>query len=439
MNPNKWIALAVTALLTIPANAKMEVHEWGTFTSLVGSDGLTQHGMYHEDEVLPSFVHPFGKTQSAPPDIVPFPNPNPGTDPCFNFKTCFSMQTLSNNVISQKMETPVIYFYGQPSSANQRVKVNVRFPEGVITETYPAPILSSPQNNSGFVAIKNGDVTFDVQVFPETNSSAAPAVEANNIYSHARLTNSHLVKTNSETEKFIFYRGLGRFQPRLSILSSENGLYIGSTAADKPQAAFLIGVTADGSHIQMYKLKADQIAAKGIGETIPANIADNLASTFPFPNKNVEVSKSAIKSTIVQALQSAGMFLDEAHAMVNTWENGYLKTPGLRLLYILPRAEVDAILPITLTPAADKLERAFIARIEILTNKEEQTILANIIRDGMNYDIEQLGRFAEPKLRRVQNVYMTQKLNHDPKVLAALNHLIQQSITFSESASTVTH
>lgn len=438
MNPNKWIALAVTALMTIPANAKMEVHEWGTFTSLVGSDGLTQHGMYHEDEILPSFVHPFGKTQSVFPDIIPYPYPNPDTEPCYS-KACFSMQTLRNNVISQKMETPVIYFYGQPSSSNQRVKVNVRFPEGVITETYPAPILSSPQNNAGFVAIKNGDVTFDVKVLSDTNSSAAPAVDENNIYAHARATSSQLVSTNSETEKFIFYRGLGRFQPRLSILSSDKGLYIGSTAADKPQAAFLIGVTGDGANMQMYRLKADQIAAKGIGETVPAAIADNLASIYPFPNKNVEVSKTVIKSAIVQALQNAGMFLDEAQAMVNTWENGYLKTPGLRLLYILPRAEVDTILPITLTPAADKLERAFIARIEILTNKEEQSILANIVREGMNYDIAQLGRFAEPKLRRVQNVYMTQKLKHDPNVLAAFNHLINQSITFSESASTVIH
>ena len=48
-----------------------EAHEWGTFTSLVGSNGVTQNGMYHEDEHLPDFVHSFGETQFVftPPDF----------------------------------------------------------------------------------------------------------------------------------------------------------------------------------------------------------------------------------------------------------------------------------------------------------------------------------------------------------------------------------
>ncbi|NBO39532.1 hypothetical protein EBU99_13220, partial [bacterium] len=36
--------------------ASFTVHEWGTFTSLVGADGSLQQGMFGEDEPLPSFV-----------------------------------------------------------------------------------------------------------------------------------------------------------------------------------------------------------------------------------------------------------------------------------------------------------------------------------------------------------------------------------------------
>ncbi|MBY0385463.1 hypothetical protein K2X05_09915, partial [bacterium] len=136
--------------------AQFEVHEWGTFTSLIGSDGISQHGMYHEDEKLPDFVHGFGETQDVQPN---------NNEPCMT-KGCFLMKTLQQNQITQKMETPVLYFYGTPP-LGQRVKVKVDFPEGVITETFPAPVSSFPKN-SQVVEIKNGTATFDVEVLPST-------------------------------------------------------------------------------------------------------------------------------------------------------------------------------------------------------------------------------------------------------------------------------
>lgn len=33
------------------------VHEWGTFTSLQGSDGRVMDGLHHTEELLPAFVH----------------------------------------------------------------------------------------------------------------------------------------------------------------------------------------------------------------------------------------------------------------------------------------------------------------------------------------------------------------------------------------------
>ena len=39
------------------------------------------------------------------------------------------------------------------------------------------------------------------------------------------------------------------------------------------------------------------------------------------------------------ALKEEGLFLDEADALLNTWELSYFKSAGLRLFFMVPRAE----------------------------------------------------------------------------------------------------
>src|SRR5262245_27648507 len=106
--------LILSSLLFIGSSkgfAAFDAHEWGTFTSLVGSNGITQNGMYHEDEPLPDFVHSFGELRleaALPP--TPSPQPTPPRCPRRS-KLCFDQAFLSQNIVTQKMETPVIYFY----------------------------------------------------------------------------------------------------------------------------------------------------------------------------------------------------------------------------------------------------------------------------------------------------------------------------------------
>ena len=59
------------------------VHEWGTFLTMSGSDGISLDGMYHEEHALPSFVHARSRDQLRLPTSL------------------------------MKGETPVIYFYAQ--------------------------------------------------------------------------------------------------------------------------------------------------------------------------------------------------------------------------------------------------------------------------------------------------------------------------------------
>ena len=45
-------------------------------------------------------------------------------------------------------------------------------------------------------------------------------------------------------------------------------------------------------------------------------------------------------------LTAAGLYEDEASAMLATWRQAYFRQPGLRLFFVVPRAWTDRILPL---------------------------------------------------------------------------------------------
>lgn len=427
MQLSKLLLATLLVVQAKPSFALYEAHEWGTFTSLVGSDGKTQNGMYHEDEALPSFVHGFGELgilAIAPPDQPAPPPPPPERRPPCRSKGCFDEGFLESNIVTQKMETPVIYFY---SDQARTVRVNVRFPEGIITETYPGPIETLP-TKEGIQSIGHGDTTFLVDVLPTTTGNI-PFVEPNNIYGHARAVNSNIVKSGAETEKFIFYRGMGRFQPDLSITSKNGALRLG-TQRHIPQAAFLVHVDDQGFG-RMLNV-SDEVFS---GEEISAKTIRQLKNMDKSTNPLV-VSGETANGMLVDALIQSGLYRDEAFAMINTWKNGYLKVPGLRLLYILPSAEVDQILPLTISPAPDQVVRSFIGRIEIMLDIEERNTLHMIMDSGTAFRVESLGRFAEPKLRRVLEVYSAQS-PINAETIEVLNTLIKKAAAADSHEATV--
>lgn len=416
----------------LQSEAGVQVHEWGTFTSLVGSDGKTQNGMYHEDERLPSFVHGFGETQAA----LPEPTPNPGRPlpppPRCHGKGCFPPDFYRANVVTQKMETPVLYFYSDEVS-DKRMKVNVRFPEGVITETFPAPTDTSPTRPD---VIANGDTTFTVDVLSsfdsERKESLIPSVERGNIYEHARAVGSNLVRAGNEHEKFIFYRGLGRFQPRMKITSLEGAVTFLASKEGLPQAAYLVHVNAAG-HANFVKLNLASDAATTVSSAVIEALKNHNGGT------TLGVRDGAgFFDEMKNSLVLAGLKDSEARAMLNTWNHGYLKTPGLRVLYVLPSSEVERNLPMTISPAPETLNRVFVGRIEVLLDTEERAILSDVRNYRDKFQVQSLGRFAEPILRRVREYYSTVVTNPDgfrtpdPALLAVLDTLVDRASKIDE-------
>lgn len=420
----KTVLVLVTCLMSL-SHASYEAHEWGTFTSLVGSDGVTQDGMYHEDEPLPKFVHPFGELRKETAGLNLLADSDDDEDDCQS-KICFGASVLENNQITQKMETPVIYFY---SDKELKVEVNVKFPEGVVTDTYPGPVKTYPDQQN-LSTIANGDTTFALNILNK-KSAPLPHVEASNIYSHARKVNSNIVSSGSEVEKFLFYRGIGRFTPHLGISSSQGRLSLSAKNNYKPQAAFLVHVNQSG-HGRMLQLNNFESA---LSQTISATTIKQLSNHKLKASGKILTGASA-KSALTTELEKAGLNPDEALSMVNTWEHGYLKVPGLRLLYILPNNEVDEILPISFTPAPQKLVRAFVGRIEILLDTEEQRIINEIKAQGPYFRVHTLGRFAEPILRRIAQVVKAQA-NKNPGLENEIERLIKKAAKLDTSTSSV--
>jgi hypothetical protein len=310
--------------------------------------------------------------------------------------------------------------------------VNVKFPRGIITETFPAPVTTYPAKSSDPV-LANGEATFDVRILREEQNKF-PFVDNKNIYSHARNVASNAIASGREYEKFVFYRGLGQFQPQIRITSKQGALKIEGNAQTMPQAAFLVDVDQSGD---TRMLNLGDLRSREVAE-ISASLVNALGNHRS--NSPLMLNGAQGKAAMISSLVAAGLKNDEATAMLNTWENGYLKVTGVRLLYVLPRAEVDATLPLTMTPAPQSLARVFVGRLEILTDIEEGRILTAVLQDRENFNVNALGRFSEAILRRIAEVYnSSSNVKPNPETSQMISRLVQRAASSEGAYNTATH
>ena len=85
----------------------------------------------------------------------------------------------------------------------------------------------------------------------------------------------------------------------------------------------------------------------------------------------------------------------------------------MKVLYVAPRILTDELLPMTLTPAPSELVRTLVGRVEVLLASEETALLAAFKTAAQAQGplpIDSLGRFAEPKVRRLLSI------NTDPEI-----------------------
>jgi hypothetical protein len=96
--------------------------------------------------------------------------------------------------------------------------------------------------------------------------------------------------------------------------------------------------------------------------------------------------------------------------MVKTWSDTWFEDQGVRLLYVLPRAWTDQLLPIEITPEPRELVRVMVGRSELITPSREaeirncithfkQTDESRRLEAVRRFQEMGLGRFATPAIR----------------------------------------
>jgi hypothetical protein len=323
--------------------AQLIVHEWGTFTSIAGPDGRAV-------EWLPL---------TGPTDL-----------PCFVERNRFNVKGgLSGTV---RMETPVLYFYAPRETV---ANVAVQFNSGVITEWFPRARVTTPMPPA--VTSTQKIVWRNVKIVPG-GAEDFPLEPGSSHYYAARRTAAAPLSIDSQREKFLFYRGIGRFVPPVAatVDAAGNVSLASAPPASRPIGDFILFSNDD----RRIAYQIQHVTANGVAV-------------------DPEVAGQEPTSELARLLLDHGLYPDEAAAMLDTWRDSWFEA-GTRLIYIVPRAEIDAVLPLQIEPAPSDIARVFVGRMELVTPAVEQTVtnalLANDVATLRTYR-----RFLQPIGRQI--------------------------------------
>ena len=377
--PTLGLVLLVLVGLT-PARAtdedRLVVHEWGTFTSLQDADGLAVRGINVDDEPVPAFVHRLAWGLVFDAKTVPSLRKGaPGAHPH----------------VTMRLETPVVYFHLPPGRVNITVDVDVAFRGGWITEYYPdgevaardgegqltvgSPLVSLRQDAVGTIRWRQLHIGGDGEG-PETDSHvwlAPRAVDA-----------AAVTAASGASERYLFYRGVAHRDAPIRVLrdDTQDVLRLLPTVATLNEIGPLRFGESWFGESWLVSIREDGTAAF---RTLPSWTADETATAsgtalpgIATPASFAEIEYSAanlplLRNAMHRALVDAGLYQDEATAMLRTWELSYFMSSGLRLFFLVPRTWTDHVLPLRLSVPAD-VERVMVGRIELITVRQRDLL-----------------------------------------------------------------
>jgi len=357
-------ALLIAANIHSTQPSDLTVHEWGTFTSVAGEDGSAiEWDALGCQSDLPHFVNDYGYR---------------------GFKW-----RLQGTV---RMETPVMFFYS-PHQLDAHVKV--AFPNGLITEWYPqaayqvyqksavdgamrllpaglSGIDTSLRSLAGAIQWKN------IQIQPGT-SPELPIEGSPSRYYAARETDAAPIAAGGQHEKFLFYRGVGRFPVPLSARVSSDGKIAIENPGREPIPSAVLFENRNGR--------------------IGYRMAGAIGAAVSFDAPQLDGSLPVLRQNLESALIAQGLFPKEAQAMVETWRDSWFEE-GSRLIYIVPSSMVDAILPLQVEPAPSQIVRVFVGRIELVIPGTRRAV-ESAVSKGDWQALDRYSRFLKPILARI--------------------------------------
>jgi hypothetical protein len=342
------------------------IHEWGTITTHHAADG-TPEGRLNRiapSEVLPPFVHQYepASTQAAPGAPLVKSPVTPGRPD-----------------VTMRLETPVMYFYPPSgSAAPPPFDVTVRFRGGILNEFYPNAEAANAVDvdrvtakmQAGMIKSWDGQVLNNYVVgslrwrgVALTGSAPLPQTTSHVWLAPRRVRSTSLVTSAGEGEQYLFYRGVAHLEALLQTELGPSELRLRAPAKlqwlSAPTttigALWLVDIRPNGG-VAFREIEPIVIAKDGAGR--------ELRRVPLFMPRDYSSGAADLRRSMKQALKSRGLFDDEADAMLNTWDESYFRSPGLRIFYVVPPEWIAYHLPVTISTPTE-LTRVLIGRIDL--------------------------------------------------------------------------
>lgn len=349
-----------------PVQAPLVVHEWGTMTTQHQPDGTPLGHLNRIDasDVLPEFVHRYEPVQTR-------------NDPRGTFSK--GPATPGRPDVTMRLETPVIYIYGgRDTSSVGPIEVHVQLRGGILNEFYPKaqPLVTRDEGRlaskmatgmlkpTDRINLDNyllGTLTWQVTLDPAANVPETNAA----VWTAPRNTGASRVRVDTEGEHYLFYRGVAHLDALLSTTHSAKGVRVSgppnlgwlNDVRLRIPRAWLVDVKPNGT--LAFETRAGLVVAKNAPSQVLAEIDWFAPSAYGQPRA------AALRQSMKAELVAAGLFDDEAEAMLATWNESYFRKPGARLFYMVPRAWIDYFLPLELS-VPHEATRVLVGRVDLV-------------------------------------------------------------------------
>jgi hypothetical protein len=207
-----------------------------------------------------------------------------------------------------------------------------------------------------------------------------PLESRDNHYYAARMTSSTPLRVKTpageQQEKFLFYRGVSTFVVPIAVkLTTAGKLQVENRSEEEIPNTILF---------------------ERRGEKVGYRIGGVLQRDALLDSPELTGTIDDLGRDLEGVLVAQGLYQDEAHAMVETWRGSWFEE-GSRLLYIVPKAFVDRVLPLSINPAPRQTVRVFVGRLEIVTPATERAVERALITHDSE-TLKMFGRFLEPIL-----------------------------------------
>jgi hypothetical protein len=339
-----FVVVALTVSTLVSAQVPITVHEWGTFTTVAGDNGQAINWLPLGGPVdLPCFVERY-KNRLFKVFLADAPVP-------------LDYQAARTGLLGKvRMETPVLYFYAPSATA---ARVSVKFPRGVMTEWYPKAAVTQPVIDTG--SLRNPELQSTIEwsniaIQPGAAETFPRGSEPSHYYA-ARATDAAPLLVAGQQEKFLFYRGVAGFDVPLSAEALGNGGVRVRNLGAEPLPHVIL--------FSSYGGRMGYRAASGLRGDVTFD-APALTGTF-----------ASFRTELEAMLVGGGLYQKEAAAMIDTWHDSWFED-GTRVFYVLPSRTVDAILPLTVTPAPASVARVFVGRMEVMAPSTIHAVAAAI-------------------------------------------------------------